>query len=233
MDPAHRFAEHISRHGGVDGEPLPMLDELAALLGAAFDQRDPSDPTGEAVVRRVRAELDELADQCEPSFGSILRVLFASGRLRGNSVDYGDPRNSYLHQVLRRGVGIPITLSVCAMEVGRRLGVAVEGVGLPGHFLIRCDGLYADPFHGGRTIPADDLELEWHRLTGIRTALDRRLLAPVHPRSLVLRMLNNLKNTFVALDEPDALRVLATVRGAFPELHAERTEHARWLRYWN
>lgn len=233
MDPAHRFAELVSRHGASADAPLPSLDMLVALIGVAFDRRDPDDPSGDAAVQRVRADLDGLADQCQPSFGSILRVLFASGRLRGNSIDYGDPRNSYLHQVLRRGVGIPITLSVCAMEVGRRLGVDVEGVGLPGHFLVRCDGVYADAFHGGRTIPPDDLELEWRRLTGLRTALDPRLLAPVHPRSVALRMLNNLKNTLVALDDPDALRVLATMRGAFPELQAERAEHARWLRHWN
>jgi regulator of sirC expression with transglutaminase-like and TPR domain len=233
MDPAHRFAEHIASHGPGAGRPMPPLEELLALIGAAFDLPDATDPSGDAVVGRVRSELDDLADRCEPSFDSILHVLFASGRLRGNSIDYGDPRNSYLQHVLRRGVGIPITLSVCAMEVGRRLGVAVEGIGLPGHFVVRCGGVYADPFHGGRTIRADELELEWRRLTGLRSSLDARLLGPVHPRSLVVRVLNNLKNTFVALDDPAPLRVLATLRGAFPELHGERAEHARWLRFWN
>lgn len=233
MDPAHRFAEHIARQSEAPDRPLPTLDELVALVGAAFDMPGSDDPTGEAIVRRVCAELDRLADECEPHYGSILRVLFASGRLRGNSLDYGDPRNSYLHQVLRRGVGIPITLSVCAIEVGRRLGVAIEGVGLPGHFMVRCDGVYADPFHGGRTIPPDELEPEWRRLTGMRAALDPRLLVPVTPRSLVVRVLNNLKNTFVSLDDPVALRALATMRGAFPELQSERAEHAHWLRYWN
>ena len=63
--------------------------------------------------------------------------------------------------------------------------------------------------------------------------LDRRLVQPTHTRSILLRMLNNLKNTLVAMDEPGPLGTLAKLRGAFPELANERAEHARWLRHWN
>jgi regulator of sirC expression with transglutaminase-like and TPR domain len=220
MDPVERFVELVNTPAS-----QTHLDLLATLIGAAFDAT--------ADVDRVLVELDRLADDCAPSFDSIMATLFASGRLRGNTSDYGDPRNSYLHRVIERGVGIPITLSVCAIEVGRRLGVQIDGVGLPGHFLVVCDGEYADPFHGGGRYTPDELEPAWRRITGMTTALDRRLVQPTHTRSILLRMLNNLKNTMVAIDEPLQLQVLAKLRAAFPELASEHGEHARWLRHWN
>jgi regulator of sirC expression with transglutaminase-like and TPR domain len=220
MDPAARFVELVNRPAAES-----HLDVMAALVGAAFD------PTAD--IGAVVVGLDHLADECAPSFDSIVTALFTSGRLRGNRADYGDPQNSYLHRVLATGLGIPITLGVCAIEVGRRLEVPIEGIGLPGHFMIRCDGQFADPFHSGRRYAADEVEPAWQRITGITTPLDPRLIQATHPRSILLRMLNNLKNTLVAMDEPGPLAVLATLRGAFPELAHERAEHARWMRHWN
>ncbi|MEQ1872310.1 MAG: transglutaminase-like domain-containing protein [Ilumatobacteraceae bacterium] len=219
MDHAGRFVELVN-------QPVPQahLDLMAALIGASFEPTD---------VDSVLLALDQLAAECSPTFDSILATLFESGRLRGNSSDYGDPRNSYLHRVIERGIGIPITLSVCAIEVGRRLGVPIAGVGLPGHFLVVCEGVYADPFHGGERYTPDELEPAWRRITGMATGLDRRLVQPTHTRSILLRMLNNLKNTMVAIDEPLQLQVLARLRAAFPELASEQSEHARWLRHWN
>ncbi|MFZ4718495.1 MAG: transglutaminase family protein [Ilumatobacteraceae bacterium] len=222
MESADRFVEVVQHPS-----PAVTLDVAVALIGASFEQATADDDLVEAAV----AGLDQLATECEPTFESVLRLF--QHHLTGNSVDYGDPRNSYLHEVLHRGTGIPITLSVCAMEVGRRLGLVVNGVGLPGHFLVECDGVYADPFHLGRLITADELEPAWQRMTGIRDRLDPRLLSPVPQRGILLRMLNNLKNTFVAMDEPAPLRTLAKLRSAFPELAHERAEYARWLRHWN
>jgi regulator of sirC expression with transglutaminase-like and TPR domain len=219
MDPTDRFVELVNRPASE-----AHLDIMAGLVGASFE---PGVDVGAVVLG-----LDQLAAHCEPTFESILQ-LFESGRLRGNSADYGDPRNSYLHQVLHRGLGIPLTLGICAIEVGRRLDVPVHGVGLPGHFVIECDGQYADPFHAGRVYAADELEPAWRRITGMQEPLDRRQLQPVYARSILLRMLNNLKNTFVAMDDPVPLRVLAKLRSAFPELVHERAEYARWLRHWN
>jgi regulator of sirC expression with transglutaminase-like and TPR domain len=219
MDPADRFVSLVNRPASES-----HLDLMSALIGASFE---PTVDVGEVVLG-----LDRLAEGRAARFESVLH-LFSDGVLRGNTADYGDPRNSYLHQVLQRGLGIPITLSICGMEVGRRLGLPVRGIGLPGHFIIECDGVYADPYHGGRTYEPNELEGAWQRITGLDEPLDRRLLHPVAPRSILLRMLNNLKNTFVAMDDPVPLQVLATLRGAFPELAHERTEYARWLRHWN
>lgn len=219
MQAVERFTDLVSRPGSA------QLDEMAALIGAAFEP--------EASVAGVIAELDALAARCEASFDSVMSNLFLSGRLRGNANDYGDPRNSFLHRVLERGVGIPITLSVCAIEVGRRLGVPIDGIGLPGHFVVACNGTYADPFNGGIRYSADELEPAWRSITGIAAELDRRLVQPTHTRSILLRMLNNLKNTMVAIDDPGQLQVLAKLRSSFAELAAEHHEYARWLRHWN
>jgi regulator of sirC expression with transglutaminase-like and TPR domain len=218
MDPTDRFVE-VVRHPSPDVH----LDLAAGLIGVCFEP--------EADVEQVTVGLDHLASECEPNFESILHLF--QHHLTGNSADYGDPRNSYLHQVLHRGLGIPISLSVCAVEVGRRLQVPIRGVGLPGHFMVECEGRYADPYHLGRMYARDELEPMWQRITGLRERLDPRLLGPVSNRGILLRILNNLKNTFVAMDDPVPLRTLATLRSAFPELAHERAEYARWLRHWN
>lgn len=220
VESADRFVELVNRAAADD-----HLDLLAALIGSAFE------PT--ANVGGVLLELDALAGRCSPDFESVMGTLFGSGRLRGNRDDYGDPRNSYLHRVLDRGLGIPITLSVCAIEVGRRLGVDIRGVGLPSHFVVVCGEQYGDPFHGGSLHDRLGIEARWRALTGAEGAVDDRLFEPVRSRTILLRMLNNLKQTFVAMDDPATLRVLAQLRHAFPELAGEETEHARWMRHWN
>ena len=220
MESADRFIELVNRPASG-----AHLDLMAALIGASFD---PAADPGSVLIA-----LDRLADDCAPSFESVMSTLFGSGRLSGNRGDYGDPRNSYLHHVLHSGLGIPITLSVCAIEVGRRLDLDIRGVGLPGHFMVVCGDRYGDPFQAGRIHEAHEVEAAWRRNTGLQHAFDPRLLHPTHTRSILLRMLNNLKATLVAMDDPGPLRVLARLRGAFPELAAETKEHARWVRHWN
>lgn len=220
MDPAERFATMVNRPSAA-----PHLDLLAALIGASFD----ADGDPGQVVR----ELDQLAAMCEPNFDSIMRTLFVSGRLRGNTDDYTDPRNSFLHEVLQRGLGIPISLGVCAIEVGRRLGVPVQGIGLPGHFFIECEGRYGDPFSKGAVHEAANVEQAWRTASRSTQPFTRAMLQPLHPRFILLRMLNNLKTTLVAMDEPAPLLVLAKLRSAFPECAGEREEYARWARTWN
>lgn len=218
MDPEDRFAE-IVRHPSPDVH----LDVAAGLIGVAFEPL--------ASVDDVIAALDQLAAACEPSFDGVLGLF--RHHLTGNSADYGDPRNSYLHQVLHRGLGIPITLCICAVEVGRRLGVPIRAVGLPGHFMVAHEDRYADPFHLGRVHETSELEAAWRLATGLQTPLTPDMLVPPSQRMVLLRMLNNLKNTFVAMDDPVPLRTLARLRSCFPELAHERAEYDRWLRHWN
>src|SRR6185436_17319888 len=101
--------------------------------------------------------------------------LFEEQGFHGNADDYYDPRNSFLNDVMDRRIVIPITLSAIYMEVGRRLGLAVEGVGLPGHFIVRIgppsDGVLVDPFHGGMRLTPDDCQERLDRIYGGRVKL--------------------------------------------------------------
>ncbi len=99
-------------------------------------------------------------------------VLFNQHGYRGNAGDYYDPRNSFLNQVIERKIGIPITLSVLYFEVAERIGLAIEGVNFPGHFLVKheSDGLeiFIDPFHAGELKSREDLSPMLDRLNGAK-----------------------------------------------------------------
>jgi regulator of sirC expression with transglutaminase-like and TPR domain len=127
------------------------------------------------------------------------RYLFDELGFRGNQVDYNDPRNSCLNYVLDRRTGIPITLSVVYIEVARRLGQPVSGVGLPGHFIVEYnDGdfsAYIDPFQSGRLLTADDCRQLARERTG--SDADSTALAPVGTRYILVRMLNNLRSAYL------------------------------------
>ena len=213
-----RFADLVSR----PDEEIP-LDEAALLIAA---QARPDLEVGAELVR-----LDELAAGCpQASFDGLLRYLFTDLGFRGNTEHYSDPDNSYLDQVVRRRLGIPITLSVVTMEVGRRLGVPVAGVGMPGHFLIR-DGTdataFADPFSGGRRLDADGSREIFTNLGGVDW--DESYLAPVGARAIVSRMLLNLQGLFLPSDLRAAAWVLE-MRLAIPGLPVpERLGLARAL----
>lgn len=126
---------------------------------------------------------------------ALCRFLHEDHGLRGNREVYDDPRNSYLHRVLERGLGIPITLAVVLIEVGRRAGVPLLGVSFPGHFLVRHAeaALLFDPFDAGRPLTVDDCRALLARVSGGAAPFDPELLRPASSREVVARMLRNLK----------------------------------------
>jgi regulator of sirC expression with transglutaminase-like and TPR domain len=223
VDPAaQRFAELING-ASVDRH----LDLACALVASTIDHT--------ADVGSIIVSLDKVADTCPATFDGIVDTLFASGLFVGDSEDYHDPRNSLLHQVLARQMGMPITLSVVAMEVGKRLDVPIRGVGLPGHFVIRDkeSGTFADPFGGGMRYNEDGMITSWEQRMGGANEFRSSMLDPTGAHEIVLRILNNLKQSLVTRDEPVLLARLASLRAAFPELAGERDEHRRWLRHFN
>jgi regulator of sirC expression with transglutaminase-like and TPR domain len=205
-----------------DDATLP-LDE-AALLMAGHAEVDLD-------VEAQLARLDRLAEQvAEPSAAGVVDLLFGQMGLRGNVADYGDPRNSFLDQVLDRRVGIPISLAVLTMEVARRVGVVVEGVGMPGHFLVRCDGLLRDPFHGGRVLDGREVESLFQALHGPSALFSPAMLAPTGRRAIVARMLANLRHSYAERGDPAALAWVATLMAAVPGVGpAEQAELAELL----
>ncbi len=154
-----------------------------------------------------------LADEPRPERAvmALNRYLFQEEGFHGNFEEYYDPRNSYLNDVIDRRVGIPITLSTVYMEVARRAGVLVEGVGLPGHFIVRVvwggHGLLVDPFHGGVLLSEADCQERLDRIFAGRVKVERDMLAACDRREILGRMLRNLKAIFMRREDyPRALR---------------------------
>jgi regulator of sirC expression with transglutaminase-like and TPR domain len=127
-------------------------------------------------------------------------VLFDELRFKGNSVNYYDPRNSYLNEVLDRRLGIPITLSVVYMEVAKRIGITIQGVGLPGHFIVKlvsgAEELFIDPFNGGNVVGEAGCADLVETTTGGRTRLLPQHLMPVNNRQILTRMLSNILSIY-------------------------------------
>ena len=151
-------------------------------------------------VAAALASIDEMASSVEPGRVESLRsVLFDQLGFGGDTCTYYDPDNSYLDRVLSRRRGIPITLSVLTMAVARRSAIAVEGVGMPGHFLVALTDqpdTYLDPFDAGALLSTADCVALFHQLHGSSVRFDPSMLAPVGPLLIIERMLNNLLTIF-------------------------------------
>src|SRR3954453_20308426 len=189
--------------------PDERIDLAEAALWIAAEEQPGLDPA------LWLARLDEMDARLRPRLqevpGELDRVERLAGflvdevGLRGNAEDYYDPRNSLLNEVLARGLGIPLTLALVYMEVGRRAGVPLVGVGFPGHFLLRHSlypQLLLDPFEGGRVLTEQDCRQMLEKLSGGSLPFDARLLRPSSPRQILIRMLNNLRGIYLNRGEP-------------------------------
>ncbi len=131
--------------------------------------------------------------------------LFVQQGFQGNREEYYDPRNSFLNEVLDRKTGIPITLSLLYMELGKRLGVSIAGIGLPGHFIVGYQTgtamLLIDPFHRGKILEEKDCAALLTEIYGQRIPFQKSFLTPVTPKQFLTRMLNNLKSIYIHLQE--------------------------------
>ena len=140
-------------------------------------------------------------------------VLFQEHGFRGNREHYFDPKNSFLNEVLDRKTGIPISLSVLYIEVARRVGLSLQGVGFPGHFLVKYGGgneeIVLDPFNQGEILSQKSLETMLYRLYGGKIAFAPHLLEAISTKQILRRMLNNLK--IIYLRQNDLTRGLSVV----------------------
>ena len=187
----------------------PPLDEASLAIA---EEEYPGLDADEYLVR-----LDALAERVRrkaplgrsaTALHALRKVLFEEEGYRGNEADYGDPRNSFLNEVVDRRLGLPITLSILYIEVARRAGLELQGVGFPGHFLAKYVSgsgaeVFVDAFHGGEMLSADECVARYRARTGGRD-LDRRHLAAVAPRQILARLLFNLKRTY--LERRDDIR---------------------------
>jgi len=190
-------------------EEYPDLD-----VGGYLDKLD-------RMGKSVRAHVGRGASPAA-ALAALNEYLFEEEGFRGNTDQYYDPRNSFLNEVLDRRVGIPITLSTVYMEVARRAGLQVEGVGLPGHFIVKlvaAEGEWLiDPFHEGALLSQEDCQQRLDRIFGGRVRMDSRLVVTCGPKQILARMLRNLKVIYGKQEDwPRALRVLELLLRLDPE----------------
>jgi regulator of sirC expression with transglutaminase-like and TPR domain len=209
VDATERFTELVRRPDGA----IP-LDEAALLIAAH------ARPGLEVDTQLAR--LDDLAAGApagpEPSAATALaQHLFVDLGFAGNRDDYSDPANSYLDRVLERRLGIPITLSVLMIEIGRRNAVPLEPVGMPGHFLVGgAPGEWFDPFNAGVRLDLAGCARRFAETQGAARLLPEHL-EPTPRRRVLERMLSNLQHVFVPDRSPDAVWV-TRLRLALPDL---------------
>ncbi len=200
----------IERFTKIVDQPDGMIDVArAAMLLAASEYPDLNIERELFSFQRIAGSISSrFLDDNDPLYcmNTLSEYLFDDLGFVGNTDNYYDPRNSYLNEVLSRRLGIPITLAVIYMEVGRRLRVPLLGVGMPGHFLVRhaeIDNLFVDPFHGGILLSAN----ECRNMVEDRGAdWNSEMLHPVSNRETVARILRNLREIY--MHEEDYVRAL-------------------------
>ena len=211
-----RFTDVVSRVdddlGLAEGSLLIAREEYPELDAGAYLRR--LDGLADAVRPRLRGGPATAVE-------AMNRLLFDEEGFRGNTTEYYDPRNSFLNDVLDRRTGIPITLSTVYIEVGRRAGLSLHGVGLPGHFIVRLSagngGVLVDPFYGGAVLTESDCQKRLDRIYGGTVKVQPRMLAPCDSRSILARTLRNLKAIYVrAEDFPRALRTVEMLLALSP-----------------
>ena len=225
-------AEILKRLDAAGARPDAEIDlgETALLFAAAeYPDLDLAhevglfDSLGRAAARGVSD-----GDSALGAANTLSRFLFDDLGFSGNERDYYDPRNSYVNEVLKRRLGIPITLSLVYMEVGRRIGVPMEGVGLPGHFLMRHaeePDLFVDAFHGGLLLSREECVQRFRDLTHPDEPWSDQYLAPIGKRDMLTRMLRNLKVAHLRRKDNERALFTATMLIRLrPDLAEERRD---------
>jgi regulator of sirC expression with transglutaminase-like and TPR domain len=229
-----RFAELMAR----DESDIDLARACLLIAQDAYPGLDVDGYLGEIerLAARLRGRLPE-GDDAEARVTALNEFLFADLGFTGNADHYYDPRNSYLNEVLDRRTGIPLTLSVLYMEIGRRVGLALEGVSFPGHFLVRLQLpgalLVLDPFSGGDPQSAAELRARLRRVipqgaTGpvpLEELPLEQFLEPAGKRQILARLLRNLKGIYREADQPERLLgVLDRMLEVAPDAHGELRE---------
>ena len=222
-DPLKELATLVLEHG--DAVPLDRgMVAIARMERPALD------------ADAVYAELDRLAAEvrhrnvdADGGLEALRTVLFQEAGFRGNRENYHQADNSLIDRVIERRLGIPITLAVIWLEVARRLEFVAEGVGFPGHFLVRHQvaGVwqYVDVFAGGRVLGPGDAQELLVSTQGPRAELEASMLDAVTSRRLLVRVVRNLKNVYGRMEDHHAVvtaidRILALA----PDTHTERRD---------
>ena len=221
MNPRERWQQLV----GMSDEALDLAEVALIIAQQEYPHLN---------IASYMKRLDELADAVrarvtldatpEHIVATMNHYLFKEQGFAGNSEDYHDPRNSFLNEVLDRKLGIPISLSIVYMEVGRRLDLRLEGIAFPGHFLVKLPlkrgNVILDPYLGGISLSEEDLHERLKRVYGeAHTEMSLNpLLDSANKKEILARVLRNLKTSYLRTDEFDkALSVVERVLSIVPD----------------
>ncbi len=223
--------------GGIDDERIDLLRAALTFARIEHPKLDPAPYIRqiEALSRRVAAKIEDPGDavQC---IAALNHVLFEEEMFRGNTADYYNPRNSFIHDVLDRKLGIPITLALLYMEVGRRAGFQLFGVGMPGHFMLKhydVDGrsFFIDAFERGSVLSEEDCKRKIESIHSGQITLRPEFLFIVTRRQMLTRMLNNLRTIYLSRrDFRRAVQIVDLILVIYPRSPEDVKQRAA-LRY--
>jgi regulator of sirC expression with transglutaminase-like and TPR domain len=211
-------------------KPADQVDLAKAALYVAQEEYPELDiPTYLVMLDRMADTLQQRLPETDyplKIIRTINQYVFDELNFRGNAIDYYDPRNSFLNEVLTRRVGIPITLSLVYLELAKRIGFPMAGVGMPGHFLIRPTleemAIFVDPFHQGEVLFEQDCRDRFQQMFGDSARMERAHLEPISPTAFLVRMLANLKMIYIQKrDAPKALDAINRILLIYPEAISE------------
>jgi regulator of sirC expression with transglutaminase-like and TPR domain len=181
------------------GTSIPLAESCLLIAAEEYPDLDVG-----AYLSRIDILADDIrervdnAEDARAAGATLAQYLYVEEGFRGNGEDYYDPRNSFLNDVLDRRLGIPITLSIVFIEVARKLGLPVYGVGLPGHFLVGLSdaGTYIDPFTGQVDLRESDCAERVQVVSGGRMTFERSMLSAQSNRKILVRLLRNLREIY-------------------------------------
>jgi regulator of sirC expression with transglutaminase-like and TPR domain len=210
----HRFQFFAS------SEELDIFE--GALLVAALVDASENLGAARAKAAELAARVRSRATDGEPPLEALRHVLFTEEGFCGDQETYDEPMNSSVASVLERRRGMPITLSIVTVEVGRRAGIRLAGIGLPGHFVVGGEDLpeetYIDPFDGGVLRDRESVARRVSAVFGAPLALPDEIFAPDTERSVLGRVLSNLRRSWERREQyADALETLRWAEVLDPE----------------
>lgn len=215
MNELEEIREHFASVSKLPDAQIDLTDAALLIARIAYPHLD---------TAKCRQYLGQLAQRLKEriapssSAGDMLmemnRILYDEEGFRGNHQDFFDPDNSFLNRVIDRRLGIPISLSLVCMAVGRRAGLRVHGISLPGHFITALSHpggtLYMDPFNRGEILSEDECRQRVRVRRGDAAARGSDWMIPAGNRAILIRMMRNLKGIYQSLNH--SLKVFEMVQ---------------------
>jgi regulator of sirC expression with transglutaminase-like and TPR domain len=223
--PAETMSERLRQIVSGPDEDISLAEAALLIAGHGYPDLNVAAYLSriEELAYMLRLRIDE-GDSIPERISELNQFLFGDLRFAPNSEDYYDPRNSFLNEVLERRTGIPITLCVVYMELGRKIGLPLQGLSFPGHFLVKCavpeGDVVLDPYSGGISLSLADLQKRLREVRGgeVSRAIVAELLVSASNKEIIVRLLRNLKAIYLREHNLDrALPIVDWIIATMPE----------------